>query len=81
MAVRVGAIDLTDTQSATMQTVEIEETISHPDYTDKYNDIALMKLKSPIKMNEFVRPACLATESLVKITKHNKTLSVYLFIY
>ena len=47
-----------------MQTIEIANIISHPNYSGKYNDIALMKLKSPIKINEFARPACLATESM-----------------
>lgn len=64
VVVKLGVIYIKDT-GPNSQIVKIEKFISHPDFKppDKYSDIALIKLKSNIKFNEFVRPACLATGS------------------
>jgi hypothetical protein len=47
------------------QIITVSAITSHPQYksSEKYNDIALIKLKSPIRFDEYVRPACLATVS------------------
>ena len=46
------------------QNITVERIIKHPKY-DAYSnhdyDVALMKLKTPIKYNSHVRPVCLAT--------------------
>jgi len=48
------------------QESHIAEYIQHPDYDEKtnLNDIALLKLKTPLKMNEMVQPACLPPPSM-----------------
>ena len=47
------------------KTVEIEKWFQHPAYNISkagVNDIALIKLKEPLKFNSTVQPACLATK-------------------
>jgi len=49
------------------QTIEVERSIKHPNYVNRrstpnkglFNDIALIKLKQPIKFSEVVKPICL----------------------
>ncbi|KAM9716095.1 transmembrane protease serine 2 isoform 2-T2 [Menidia menidia] len=43
----------------------VSQVIVHPDYNDTLfnNDIALMKLNSPVTFNDFIRPVCLASSS------------------
>ena len=42
------------------QLIVIDSFISHPNYksSEKYFDIALIKLKSFVRFDEYVRPAC-----------------------
>ena len=58
----IGEHDL-DRLEGFEQNITIEKIILHPKY-DAYNnhdyDVALMKLKTPIKYNKHVRPVCLA---------------------
>jgi Trypsin len=44
------------------QIINVASITSHPQYksSEKYNDIALIKLESSIRFDENVRPACLA---------------------
>ena len=51
-------------KSDSYQEIDVSERISHPDYVSKskYNDIALLKLKTNVAFNEHVRPACLNTD-------------------
>ncbi|XP_078594199.1 serine proteinase stubble-like [Branchiostoma floridae x Branchiostoma japonicum] len=43
------------------ETVEVKQIIVHPDYNDDTyeNDIALLKLDSPVSLNDYVQPICL----------------------
>lgn len=46
-----------------MQTRNIVEIIKHPEYNfRRYHDIGLLKLDKQIKLDIYVRPACLYTE-------------------
>lgn len=47
------------------QLIVIDSFISHPNYksSEKYFDIALIKLKSFIRFDEYVRPACVCLPS------------------
>ena len=60
----LGDLDISSTQDdAQPQRIEVAEAIRHPDYKppQKYNDIALLRLKSSAQMTAYVRPACLNT--------------------
>lgn len=63
--VKLGAVDLKD-NGPNVQLIPISQFKTHPSYksSEKYNDIALIRLQKEIKFNEFVRPACLNTEPL-----------------
>jgi hypothetical protein len=56
------------------QIIDVGSITSHPQYksNEKYNDIALIKLKSSIRFDEHVRPACLATGS----KSHSKMIAI-----
>lgn len=43
----------------------VSQVIVHPNYNDTLfnNDIALMKLSSPVNFNNYIRPICLASNS------------------
>ena len=60
--VRLGDLNLQNNNDGA-RPVEflVDETIVHPDYikTSKYNDIALLRLDSKVKLNNQIRPACL----------------------
>lgn len=47
--------------SPAVQTVTISHVVLHPDYhkSNMTNDIALLKLKSPLIFNRWIRPICL----------------------
>uniref|UniRef100_A0A1L8DQA5 CLIP domain-containing serine protease n=1 Tax=Nyssomyia neivai TaxID=330878 RepID=A0A1L8DQA5_9DIPT len=44
-----------------VQDILVEETILHPEYNSRKhkNDIALLRLKEPVQLNEFIQPICL----------------------
>lgn len=64
--VRLGdlAIDQDEDDSMPKQ-ILVSEKILHPDYkmNSKYNDIALLKLKTEVLLNPYIRPACLPTSN------------------
>ncbi|KAJ8961845.1 hypothetical protein NQ318_021462 [Aromia moschata] len=64
--VKLGITNITDSNH--LQEYNINEIIPHPKYTNKsrYNDIALFKLSKNVKLNPYVRPACLNTEKDIK---------------
>lgn len=70
IAVKMGVIYIHD-NGTNAQVIEISSFTSHPKYESsaKYYDIALIKLKSFIRFDEHVRPACIASrfESLRKM--------------
>lgn len=49
-----------------LKTVKVEKIISHKDYNQKTNenDIALLKLQSPLQFNECVRPVGILNSEL-----------------
>lgn len=63
--VKLGVVDLKD-NGLNAQLIPIAQFNTHPSYqkSEKYNDIALIRLQTQIQFNEFVRPACLNTEPL-----------------
>lgn len=64
VVVKLGVIYIHDNGSHA-QIISIAAFTSHPQYrsSEKYYDIALVKLKSSIRFDEHVRPACVGTES------------------
>lgn len=64
VAVKMGVIYIHDNGS-NAQIINVASITSHPDYkgSEKYYDIALIKLKSFIRFDEHVRPACVVTGS------------------
>ncbi|KAK9509570.1 hypothetical protein O3M35_006858 [Rhynocoris fuscipes] len=62
--VKLGDLDLNSTtDDARPQIKKIAEIIVHPEYKqpEMYNDLALVKLDSPVSFNEYVTPICLHT--------------------
>lgn len=60
--VRVGDLNTRQTTDiARPQDRRIIQRIRHPNYRRpaQYNDIALLKMQSPVTFNAYVRPACL----------------------
>lgn len=75
---RLGDLDVnTDQDNENVQHYKIIHIISHPSHKspDVYNDIALFKLQTTVKFNDFVRPICLAT-SAVKFDENQKAVIV-----
>lgn len=64
IAVKMGVIYIHDNGSSA-QIIKVASITSHPRYksNEKYFDIALIKLKSFIRFDEHVRPACVASGS------------------
>lgn len=64
VVVKTGSIYIHDNGPHT-QIIDVGSITSHPQYksNEKYNDIALIRLKSSIRFDEHVRPACIATGS------------------
>ncbi|XP_051543952.1 transmembrane protease serine 9-like [Myxocyprinus asiaticus] len=54
----VGMHDLENANETCQQTVKVDKIIQHENYNQKTNenDIALMKLQTPLEFNEYVRP-------------------------
>lgn len=63
VAVLVGVLN---TKSENGTIIDVDELVMHPAYksVEKYNDIALVRLKSHINFNERIRPACLPTRNV-----------------
>lgn len=55
------------------QIVPLEKVILHENFESDYlhdtNDIALIKLKYPVKYNENIRPVCLPKEGAFKMVR------------
>ncbi|XP_033209069.1 serine protease snake-like [Belonocnema kinseyi] len=66
--VRLGSENLNDT-SAVVQRIPIEKIFPHPNFTvaSNYYDIALLKLKSSVRISETVMPICLQTTPVLMI--------------
>ncbi|KAJ3656634.1 hypothetical protein Zmor_015693 [Zophobas morio] len=67
--VLLGVTNLNDTYHRHEKT--IAKTIPHPEYNfnSHYHDIGLVKLKRPIEMSSYVRPACLNTHFDIPVGK------------
>lgn len=68
--VRLGELDMnTDDDSAV--DYKISAIINHPKHIRKYDyfDIALLKLETKIKINKFIRPACLYNKAQIYQSK------------
>lgn len=52
---------------------EIAQIIRHPNYraSSKYNDIALFQLNQNVRINDFIRPACLWQQFDAKYTRYS----------
>ena len=63
--VQFGGNDLVELYDRN-QHVEVAEVIKHPEFYEawpsKYNDLALVKLKTPLRFTDSVQPACLNVE-------------------
>ncbi|RZC43129.1 serine protease snake-like, partial [Asbolus verrucosus] len=68
--VRMGITNLND-RSTHKQEIRVTERIAHPEYrsSSHYNDIGLLKLQKPARMNSFSRPACLYTNNEITAEK------------
>lgn len=66
---RVGTINVLQPDDG-MQESTVSERISHPEYKarPKYNDIALLRLATALRLNAHVRPACLCTDAALSWT-------------
>ncbi|XP_046429971.1 serine protease persephone-like isoform X2 [Neodiprion fabricii] len=76
--VRLGTTDLITAERDT-QRVPVASAIPHPDYliTENYNDIAILKLREPVRLSNSVQPACLLSKSLNVLERtRNATLVV-----
>ncbi|XP_055588381.1 serine protease persephone-like [Uranotaenia lowii] len=70
--VRIGVTDLDDSDA---QNFFIAEKFIHEEYSlvNKYNDVALLRLKGNVTITLHVRPACLATERTEQIQRATVT--------
>lgn len=63
--VRLGELDLSrNDDGSEPEDYDIDKIIVHPDYRypQKYNDIALLRLRNIVRFTKFIRPACLYTK-------------------
>lgn len=62
--VRIGSEDLKSGNAT--QRIPIGDAILHPQYkrSTNYNDVAILKLSSPVRMEKNVRPICIETKSV-----------------
>uniref|UniRef100_A0A1L8DQE9 CLIP domain-containing serine protease n=2 Tax=Nyssomyia neivai TaxID=330878 RepID=A0A1L8DQE9_9DIPT len=84
--VRVGEYDTTKDQDCKdgeclpkVQDILVEEIIVHPEYNPRKhkNDIALIRLKEPVQLNEFIQPICLPfAEQFTTNTFEGKSLHI-----
>uniref|UniRef100_A0AAG5CUX6 Peptidase S1 domain-containing protein n=1 Tax=Anopheles atroparvus TaxID=41427 RepID=A0AAG5CUX6_ANOAO len=72
--VRLGEYDIS-TLTGDEEQIPIERIRRHPDYPSKqpYNDIALVRLKSPVRLSKYIRPACLWDTEYRNTTKFTAT--------
>lgn len=64
--VRLGDLNLIDDEDAKdTQQFSVDIIIRHPEYKPRYNDIALIKLKTKVNVTNFVMPACLWTQQSI----------------
>lgn len=61
--VRLGDLNIKNSNDATVQNFAITTRIRHPDYKPpvQYHDIALVKLDRPAVFSDYVKPICLYT--------------------
>lgn len=66
----------TDKDDARPQLLGVEEIVRHPSFKIKmrYHDIALLRLQLPADLSEYVRPACVHTDTALP-TGTNLTVS------
>ncbi|XP_068914856.1 trypsin-3-like isoform X1 [Tenebrio molitor] len=64
--VRIGVMNIFD-NSTFKQVLKIANFIPHPSYnlSSVYNDIGLIKLEKPARLNSYARPACLSTDAKI----------------
>jgi len=67
--VKVGSEDLKNVGNDA-QRIPIVDVITHPRYkrSTNYNDVAILKLRTPVRMASTVRPICIQTKSLATMT-------------
>ncbi|XP_078048043.1 venom protease [Augochlora pura] len=72
--IRLGNEDLTSNDDS-VQRIPISDIMYHPEYkiSIHYYDVAILKLKTKVKMSNNVKPICLQTKSLDTITMSSKT--------
>lgn len=66
--VRVGDLDiLNDTDEAEPQDFRVKLAVQHPeyDYSTLKHDIAILVLDKPVKVTDFVKPACLFSGGVI----------------
>ncbi|XP_077990109.1 uncharacterized protein LOC144444534 isoform X2 [Glandiceps talaboti] len=63
ITVSVSIVDRRGRNSGSRVDCNVEEIHIHPDYDDEFHsyDFALLKLTQPVEFNDYIRPACLAT--------------------
>lgn len=67
--VRLGNLNYTNPgdDGGNVQEINVKQHYIHPDYKSPfhYNDVALLQLEKPVKLNRYVKPACLYTKETV----------------
>src|SRR5262245_33690916 len=58
LAIVAGAHDFNNPASS-QQSVDVVSIVIHPNYGNSTNDIAILKLKEPIKFTSAIQPVCL----------------------
>lgn len=74
----VGLYDMI-TPENTSVTVHFDKVIVHPNYNNELdNDLSLLRMKEPLKFNDFIQPLCLinATRNILAFTKNRKCYAV-----
>lgn len=64
VVVRLGEHNLSDDNDDTQpEDYQVVQVIPHPRYKSsvKYNDIALLRLETPVRLTDKIRPACLSS--------------------
>lgn len=60
--------------------IEVEEAIPHPQYEassrHRHNDIALIRLRTPVQLNEYIQPVCLPLPSVRSAINNSELLVV-----